>query len=63
MFTQICEITAANNLRMGENVEILTKHFPNNQKFPQTVSVRLMSDQKYTCNILEIYQGYITQIY
>ena len=40
-FPQICEITAANNLRIGEKRHILTKHFLHTQKFQQTASVRL----------------------
>ena len=41
IFPQICEITAANYLRMGKNAVKLSKHFLNIQKFEQTVSVHL----------------------
>ena len=37
--TYICEITVANNSRMGKNALILTKHFLNTKKFPQTAYV------------------------
>ena len=41
MFSQICEITAANNSIMGEKYGKMTKNVLNPQKFPQTASERL----------------------
>ena len=38
---QICEITAANDSRMGETRGQMTKSFLNFQKLPQTTSERL----------------------
>ena len=62
IFQKICEITAANNSRMGEYKVIMTKHFLNTNKFPQPVSVCL---NLFSCQIQDnfttIYIKTITQ--